>query len=126
MKQENIFIGDIKKCLNGKYTTGIGCAAGSSRNFQKHNIPTYFKSLEDEVIKKDVILVRFKNGVYIDLDEIENVFDYLSLKLNIAMDKYGIFMATNPQKINDVFVDYQSLKPYSTEKRNVSIKQLKK
>lgn len=131
MKPEQIFIGNIKKCT--KYETHT--VFSSSMYLGDHCIGCdSFGHIEqeDELYKKQAILIKIEKGGYVDLERFNSILDHIRINRDITKDGYrlgGLMMSTSPHRINSLFVDEKSLKPYYNEKQqtsDISVWQLKK
>ena len=112
MKKEQIFIGNIKKCTEYEMvaTTSVGIiingriVSSDSYGYTKTN---------DELYKEDVILVKFKNDFYVELEKLNLL---LKLKAQTSARRGHVInelmMLTSPSAVGDLFVDEKSLKPY--------------
>lgn len=125
MLKNQIFIGDIRKCT--KYEMHeIFLREDSVTGTIIGHIET-----EDELYKKDAILIKLTSGAYVDLEKINSSFDLIKLRRNIIENDLAhnsLMMSTSPDKLNSLFVDEESLKSYykdSVDER-VSVKMLKK
>ena len=130
MKADRVFVGDIKKCTK----------------YERHDVfssSTYicdecigcdsFGHIEtdSELYKKDAILIQFKNGGYVDLDNLRSFIDYIKVYGDITKNGFyegGLIMSTSPRCIDSIFVDSESLKPYKNKqnKDKISARQLRK
>jgi hypothetical protein len=134
MKTDSIFVGDIRVCT--KYDThtilttetyiGDTCIGSDSFGHIEK---------EDELYKKGAILLKTKNGGYVDLD---NLNMQLQLYMAIMSKNEAFYPSSYPQNLimmtsasyqGSLFVDTQTLKPYkeiqSEAKNNITIKQLR-
>ena len=130
MKADRVFVGDIKKCTKYEEHTlfsseifiGEDCIGGDSFG----HIET-----DSELYKKDAILIQFKNGGYVDLDNLKTFIDYLKVYGDITKNGFyegGLIMSTSPRCIDSLFVDSESVKPYKNKqnKDKISARQLRK
>lgn len=128
MKSNIIFIGNIMKCV--KFETKIIYNSEIDENNKNFGYEFFGCNIsEDEVYKENAILIKLKNGKYVNLENINTIFDYLKLNQILPNDKSyigKIIMNTESKKINDLFVDEKSLKPYKLENKNISILKLKR
>ena len=116
MNQNQIFIGDIRVCT--KYSS--------------KDISTNLKKIikETEEYKKDAILIKIKNGGFIDIDTLNNIIDYMNIishKTKGGWRLGGLMMDIQPHFEGALYIDRATLKPYFENKHidNVSVKQLK-
>lgn len=130
MKAERVFIGDIKKCtkyerhdlFTSKTYIGDDCIGCDSFGHIE---------AESELYKKDAVLIRFKNGGYVDLDNLKTIVDYLKVHSDITKDGFylgGLIMSTSPHQCDSLFVDSDSIKPYKNKdnKETIFTRQLRK
>lgn len=131
MKPDKVFIGNIKRCtkyishsrFTGNVFIGEECVNLSSFG--------YIES-EDELYKENAVLVKTKNGGYIDLENFNSILDYLKIYKDDAQRDYNLWktiMPTHSRGNNSLFVDENSLKPYfnsEDKKEEISIYQLRK
>lgn len=101
MKQ-NIYIGDIRKCIvydDEQFGFGkTGCCC------DKNNVNT-------KLFKEQATLIKI-GKYYIDIDNVENYFDcilLLLIKKNLILEKY--------KKEEDLYVDRKTLKPCNQKLR---------
>jgi len=117
MKKEQIFLGNIKRCV--KFSI--------NDDFFEFGIPPILK-IEDELYKENAILIKTKNGDYVDLENLTSFIDYIKLYVHIKKNYYqpgSLLMPTHANYINALFVDEQSLRPYQTkEQKDISVYQL--
>lgn len=130
MKSDKIFIGNIRKCT--KYEEHV---MFSSETYIGSELlgRERFGSIEedDELYKENAILIKVKNGGYVDLDRFNSILDYIRLhrcctKNGIRLG--GLVISTSPYKLESLFVDEKSLKPYypvNEEIKDTSILKLK-
>lgn len=126
MKKHQIFIGDIRKCT--KHIMQPLFSFGDPFGGEIFG----YTEQEDELYKKDAVLIEVTNGAYVDLEVIDSALDMLRLKKYILKDggwrNNSLMMSTRPTCGDELFVDSDSLKPYYNKEqdKNVSVKQLKK
>lgn len=128
MDKNQIFIGTIRKCTQyemhpmfenrtyfGDQCIGFDCLG--------------YTTTSDEVYKENAILIKLKNGFYVDLNQLDSILDCIKI---YRPDRYrlgGLAMSTSADHVGSLFVDTDSLKPYYEGKQNsnhVSVYQLKK
>lgn len=121
MTNKNIFIGTIMKCLDVYHYNKSG---------DKYYSPSFsigsMEVGEDvstvDVYKENVILLRTSSGGYVELDDIESIFD--KIKYSFSLSDY---LVTRPHHDGDLFVKKESLIPYFNEKeKNISISKVKR
>lgn len=123
---DSILIGNIMKCSNYKKVSSFEIATDTDI--------TSFGHIEtnQEIYKENAILIKTKNGGYIDIDTLRTFLDYINIyryTLKQGFRLGGLIMATDPISVNSLFVDEKSLKPYKNDNidyNNMSIRQLKK
>ena len=85
-----------------------------------------------ELYKENAVLIKVKNGGYVDLENFNSILDYIKIHQDITKNGYrlgGLIMSTSAHCINSLFVDRKSLIPYYKNKEqdnNISVHQLKK
>lgn len=133
MRKNQVYTGDIKKCTSYEPYLEVG----GSRTFGYVITGINYQS---EIFKKKTILIKLKNGKYVDIDSLNSIMDYIkiykdNLLLNSEiynMDLYtklsGLLLNTSPSDINSLYVDNNSIKPYFEEddKKHISVLKLKK
>lgn len=126
MKTDQIFIGDIRRCT--KYEKHITLSSMTANVIRES-----FGYIEedDELYKENAILIKIKNGGYVDLERFNSILDYIKIHKDITKNGYrlgGLMMSTSAHCLDSLFVDEESLKPYYTAKQtsNLSVHQLKK
>ena len=130
MKPEQIFVGDIRKCT--KYEIHNFFCCETSINGTSIGRDGFGRvKIEHESFKDDAILIKIKNGGYVDLERLESVLDYIKIYKDIKKDGYklgNLMMPGFSYRLDCLFVDESSLKPYYSEKqtKNISVRQLKK
>lgn len=119
MNKDQIFIGDIKKCIDvetkvdfGEYYTEYSCDCTL--------IPIYIS----ETYKKNVYLYKTKDNKYIDLSELNSYLDFI--KINRNKTRNNIIIDTQPDKIGALYVDENTLKPIPISKKECSFYNIKK
>ena len=126
MKTDQIFIGDIRRCT--KYEKHITLSSMIA-NIGRESFG-YIEE-DDELYKENAILIKIKNGGYVDLERFNSILDYIKIHKDITKNGYrlgGLMMSTSAHCLDSLFVDEESLKPYYTAKQtsNLSVHQLKK
>lgn len=85
-----------------------------------------------KLYKENAVLVKTKNGGYIDLENFNSILDYLKIYKDDAQRDYNLWktiMPTHSRGSNSLFVDENSLKPYfnsEDKKEEISIYQLRR
>lgn len=131
MKTDQIFIGDIRKCT--KYNTHTTFSSSMYIGDQCIGCNSFgYVDEDDELYKENAVLIKVKNGGYVDLENFNSILDYIKIHQDITKNGYrlgGLIMSTSAHCVNCLFVDRKSLKPYYTNKEqdnNISVHQLKK
>jgi hypothetical protein len=131
MKTDQIFIGNINKCT--KYINHTTFSSGTFIGDQCIGCDSFgYIEKEDEIYKENAILIKLKNGGYVDLENLNSIFDHLKVLNTTTRDGFylgGIIMSTSAHCVGSIFVDQKSLVPYYTENKNnsnISARQLKK
>lgn len=127
MKGEKIFVGTIMECTECMYVPhlemedyGVTVAYGCGH-----------MEAEDRVYKEDAILVRTKNGLYIDVDVLNPLrAAYLCFesKNNVRRGDPYMFEGAHGTHKGELFVASDSIRPYmlAEPETDVSIMKLKK
>ena len=131
MKSDQIFIGNIKRCT--KYKKHI-TFSGSTYIGDQCIVCDSFGSIiiNDEIYKENTVLLKIKNGGYVDLERLNSFLDYINIYRDITKNGFhlgGLVMSTSAHCIGSLFVDEKSLKPYYNHKQqiaNISVRKLKK
>ena len=76
-------------------------------------------------------MLKIKQGGYVDIERLNSILDYIKMRKDITKTGYilgGLIMSTSSHRIDSLFVDETSLKPYYNNKqqKNISVRQLKK
>lgn len=131
MKSDQIFIGNIRQCT--KYEEHV---MFSSETYIGSELlgGERFGSIEedDELYKENAILIKLKNGGYVDLDRFNSILDYIRLHRLYTKNGFrlgGLIMSTSAYKSGGLFVDEKSLKSYYPvyeDIKDASILKLKK
>lgn len=130
MKPEQIFIGNIKKCT--QYEEHTAFSSNTKIGSQCICEESFGYIIQDsEIFKENAILIKVKNGGYVDLENLNSILDHIKIWKDTSKYGYrlnGLMMSTLPDDINDLFVDSKSLKPYYTKEqpKSISTRQLKK
>ena len=130
MKAEQIFIGDIKKCTKYEAHTTLQCETyinGQSIGGEGFG----YVKIEDEIFKENAILIKFENGGYVNVENINSILDYIKIYKNIKKNGYklgGLMMSTYAHRPDCLFVDRDSITRYCNgeQTKNISIHQLRK
>lgn len=131
MKSDQVFIGNIRRCT--KYEKNIALICKTYIDGQLIGCER-FGSIEedDELYKENAILIRVKNGGYVDLERFDSILDYIRLHRLYTKNGFrlgGLIMSTSAYRLDDLFVDEKTLKPYyqaNEEVKDTSILKLKK
>ena len=124
MKQEDIYVGTIKKCINVEKYNRYG-----ERQFegdcQVGSVTLGHINYWAEVSIENAVLIKTKKNNYILLNNIENLKERLLTDLG-----YEVYpLKTYPSRDGQYFVDKNSLQPYFAKKKqeeNIKVKQLKR
>lgn len=112
MKLDNIFVGNIKECLN-YYPYVMHGDKREVKDFRLGNMIESHIESYTRVYKENALLLRTKNGNYVDLECFESYLDIIKLNL-MANTKIGFeefIIKKSPDKNNDLFVYENSLTP---------------
>lgn len=131
MKTDQIFKGDIRKCT--KYKTHVTLSGSTYIGEQCIESDSFgYIEDDDEIYKENAILIKIKNGGYVDLERLNSILDYIRIYRDISKNGYrlgGLMMPTSSFCVDRLFVDEKSLKPYydnEQQTKNISVRQLKK
>lgn len=128
MKSDSIFVADIKKCTSYD-TTNLFCCEEYINGKLVGRSGFGYITHEGEVIKKDAILINLKNGGYVDIDSLNGVVDVVKTLKDMRRRGFvtgGKIMSTSPSRVGSVYVCTDSLRPYNSKEKEVSILQLKR
>lgn len=121
MKADQIFIADLRKCTDLHF-----------KGIHMDDASFGLISNDSEPFKKDAILIKIDDGRYVDLEALDSALDYIKVRCITALDRFrigGLIIPTFPFKSEAIFVDENTLRPYSTKKpmpNHIAFKQLKK
>ena len=131
MKTDQIFIGNIRKCT--KYDTHTIFSSSTYVGEQCIGSECFgYIDKDDELYKEDAVLVKIKNGGYVDLESFNSLLDYIRIYCDITKNGYilgGLMMPTSAYRAGGLFVDKDSLRLYYADKEqtsSVSVRKLKK
>lgn len=131
MKSDQVFIGNIRRCT--KYEENIALSCKTYIDGQLVGCERFGSIEEDnELYKENAILIRVKNGGYVDLERFDSILDYIRLHRLYTKNGFrlgGLIMSTSAYRLDDLFVDEKTLKPYyqtNEEVKDTSILKLKK
>lgn len=130
MKPEQIFIGNIRKCTKYEEHTTFKSQTFIDSDIIDTDTFGYIVS-DDELYKENAILLKIKQGGYVDIERLNSILDHIKMHKNITKRGFilgGLIMSTSSHCIDSLFVDESSLKPYYNNKqqKNISVRQLKK
>lgn len=131
MKTDQIFIGNIRKCTKYETHTTISSSAHIGNQCILRESFGYIDE-ENELYKKNAVLIKIENGGYVDLERFNSILDYIKIYRDITKNGYrlgGLMMSTSAYSIDSLFVDEKSLKPYYGDNQqinDISVRQLKK
>ena len=130
MKPEQIFIGNIRKCTKYEEHTTFKSQTFIDSDIIDTDTFGYIVS-DDELYKENAILLKIKQGGYVDIERLNSILDHIKMHQNITKRGFilgGLIMSTSSHCIDSLFVDESSLKPYYNNKqqKNISVRQLKK
>lgn len=127
MKKENIFVGEIRKCIDYEsylkhgenyYIADFELKSKTSKIEFGTSISTY------KIIKENAILIKINDDRYIWLDTVLNPIDALFVDLGFNFDS----LDTKPTEKNMVYVSSSSLKSYydkEEQNQKIRVKKLK-
>ena len=131
MKTDQIFIGDIRKCT--KYETHTKLSSSTYIGDQCIGCDSFgYIDKDDELYKENAVLIKIKNGGYVDLERFNSILDYIRIYRDITKDGYRLgrfMMSTSALCFDSLFFVEESLKPYYADKQqtdDISVHQLKK
>lgn len=129
MKKYQIFIGDIRVCT--KYDRCASFVSGAYINGECIGSDYIgYINKDDELYKKDAILVKIKNRGYVDLEKLSSILDNIEIFLESrrrGFNEGDIAITTFPYEKGDLFVDETTLRPYFSDelRSDISVRQLK-
>jgi hypothetical protein len=131
MKTDQIFIGNINRCT--KYVNHTTFSSGTFIGDECICSDSFgYIEKEDELYKENAILIKLKNGGFVDLENLNSILDHLKVLNTTTKDGFylgGIIMSTHAHCKDSIFVDSKSLVPYYSESKTngkISARQLKK
>ena len=87
MKTDQIFIGDIRKCT--KYETHTTFSSSTYIGDQCIGCDSFgYIDKDDELYKENAVLIKIKNGGYVDLERFNSILDYIRIYRDITKDGY--------------------------------------
>ena len=124
---ENVFIGTIRVQATHCIFTSRGYIVYACEG--EENVTS--------VLKENAILLKIKDGEYVDLDLLNNFLDEIKIKSQIIKNKIikdsyfysnRLIMKTYPNRLNIYFVDESTLKKYTypNQTQKTTVKKLKK
>ena len=131
MKPGQIFIGNIRKCTKYTiYNTLFSNEMYINNQCVECDFFGYIDT-DDELYKENAILIKIKNGGYVDLENFNSILDYIKIHKSTTKNGFttgGLIIPTTAHSLGSLFVDRKSLKPYYSDKcqKDISIRQLKK
>ncbi len=131
IKLEKICIGNLMQCT--KYETHTLFSSTMFIGDVSLGIDSFGHiETEEEILEKDVYLLKVKNGGYVRLDSINTLKDYFAINHCLVENGYktgSIMLSTGAGYKGNIFVDEKSLKPVAegeVKKNYHDIKQLQK
>lgn len=127
MKSDSIFIGDIKKCTKYESHTTFQSETRIGGQLVMSDSFGYIEK-ESELYKHDAILIKTRNGRYVDLENLNSYLDLLRLHMIRKSDGRIVdgLMIDFPCYKGQLFIDSRTLRPYKvTEEKSISLTKLK-
>lgn len=132
MKSDQIYIGNIMSCTSYKEHITFGSSLSIGGQEICSDSFGYIEQ-KSEIYKENAILLKLKNGGFVDLDNLNTFFDHISVKKRCTKDGFyldGIIMSTSAHKEGCLFVDSnpETLHMYEPSNivQNISVHQFKK
>lgn len=116
---EDVYVGDIYKCTEHRYTPTMENCFCLGEGFDYYGTVGYIVK-KGKLYKSNAILVKIKNGGFVDIDSYKTFIDYIKICRDITKNGFildGIVLETSPHKIDSLYVESDSLVPYSTTSR---------
>ena len=133
MKAKQIFIGNIRECTKSEEHITTTSKTYSNGECVGSESMGYINT-ESDIYRENAILIKIKNGGYVDLTRLNSILDYIKVRKDITKWGFrlgGLIMASSANRVGKLFVDENSLKSYygnamldSNDK--ASIRQLRK
>lgn len=117
MKNSKLFLGTIMKCTECNTIPHLIIEGLGTIDTIGH-IET-----KDEVYKEKAVLVRTKNGLYIDVERLsilDIIYLYFENKKGVSSDEPYMFKGSHGDFEGELFVDSDSIKPYVAEEKKDS------
>lgn len=114
MKAKQIFIGNIRECTKSEEyitTTSKTYINGECVGTESMG----YINIESDIYRENTILIKIKNGGYVDLARLNSILDYIKVRKDITKWGFrlgGLIMASSANRVGELFVDENSLKPY--------------
>ena len=136
MNLKKIFVGDLKTC--GVYIGDIKICtqfeSAKELDELKHSADVLGDyKYQSDIYKKNAILVKFKNGAFVDAYDVHDLIDICSILTTVDNKGFylnGILLDVRATGVGRKFVDEKSLKPYKKKttsvKLNIAVKVLNK
>lgn len=130
MKDYKIFIGNIRKCT--KYDEHTVMESKLFAGDSPISIDRFgYVESDSELYKENAILIKFENSGYIDLENFNNIIDYIKIRKDTRPDGYllgGLMMSTSPHELNCLFVEEEPKLYYDSKNSKVrmTVRQFKK
>lgn len=125
INKENVFVGNIMRCT--KYDTSNCIVMEDMAGITSFG----YVSKAHEPYKENQILIKICDNpeVYVELEKLKSFLTYIDIYSQV--DRNGIhlnekILSTSSSFLGDIYVDFESLKPYYEEKGKVKIKKIKK
>lgn len=121
----NFFKGDILR-YTGSSRNSFNPAVINENRLGFQEIVTIFWSgfkFENkfELYKKDAILIKVGDGIYVDKDNINSIFDYINIIISIKNnERSNVELISNfPICYGNLFVKEKLLEPYNASKKSL-------
>jgi len=130
MKIEQVFVGNLKICTKVEEHVSVSGETyiGGKLAFRES---LGYAEVEDKLYKENVVLIKFENGGFVELEKFNSMLDYIKIRRDYKEKSFllgGLILDDRAHRVNDIFVDSESLKPYynQEQKKKVSIRRLKR
>jgi len=130
MKIEQVFVGNLKICTKVEEHVSVSGETyiGGKLAFRES---LGYAEVEDKLYKENVVLIKFENGGFVELEKFNSMLDYIKIRRDYKEKSFllgGLILDDRAHRVNDIFVDSESLKPYynQEQKKKESIRRLKR
>lgn len=131
MKVNQVFIGNIRKCILYRYESVGRWKVCFDDSFSIGG-DTFGHIIKDDVLQEEnVVLFKYKNYGYVDVRKCKTIFDLIRIRKQITKNGWrlgGPMMPEYAYKEDGLFVDASSLKPFyiDSEQKEISLRKLRR